>query len=150
MTAKTSPSPAPAAEKKAVATRRTAAAKKSAPAKAAPAKKAAPKPEVDITRKTPYGTEYRVVRAATVKIEADLPWLTICLAHDEHVASKSLKDACLLGTKGRTAEWCAECSKLRDGKDKPAPKEAEKPAKASKPAPRATTRRSRVKEAPAN
>lgn len=104
---------------------------------ATPAKTPAPKPEVDLTRKTPYGTKYRVVRTASVKIGADLPWLTICLDHDEHVASKSLRDACLLGTKGRTAEWCSECGKLRDGKDKPAAIEPVKTA----------TRRSRSKAA---
>lgn len=141
MTAKTSP--APAAEKKAATPRRTTAAKKAAPAKATPAKKAAPKPEVDITRKTPYGTEYRVVRAATVKVQTDLPWLTICLAHDEHVSSKSLRDACLLGTKGATAGWCVGCDKIRNGKDNPAAKEAETPAKTSKAPAKGTTRRSR-------
>jgi hypothetical protein len=41
---------------------------------------------VDLTRKTPWGTLYRIVRAATVNLSTSdgKPWGTICLEHDVH------------------------------------------------------------------
>lgn len=68
--------------------------------------------EVDLTRKTKHGTEYRVVRASTVGADADKPWVTICLTHDAMIASDTLKLACAAGTQGRTVEWCTDCKKM--------------------------------------
>ncbi|WP_022924895.1 hypothetical protein [Serinicoccus marinus] len=120
---------------KSTATRRTAGAKKSAPAP----KSTAPKPEVDLTRKTPHGTKYRVARTGTAEVKSDSPWVAVCLDHGKHAGAKSLKEACLLGTKGRTAEWCPACKRLVT--------KAEKPTETSKSSGRPTTRANRSEAA---
>jgi hypothetical protein len=76
---------------------------------------------VDLTRKTPWRTEYRVCRVETAGIEGE-GWVTLCLAHSQHVISPTLGKACTAGTKGAVAEFCDKCKTLST-----APKES--PAK---------------------
>lgn len=81
-----------------------------APVEAKPIKKAT-SGSVDLTRKTPWGTQYRIVRALIVGL-GESGWVTICLEHDQHVASGSLRLACEQGTNGSVAKWCKKCAPL--------------------------------------
>lgn len=83
--------------------------------------------EVDLTRKTPWGTQYRVARTATAGATCDQHWVTICLEHQTQHGSDTLRTACTAGTRGAVAEWCDACAVLRDGPPDPEP---------AKPAPR--------------
>lgn len=109
---------------------------------------------VDLTRKTPWRTLYRIVRAevAGIKPTEGGTWATICLEHKTHVLKASLREACLAGTKGSVAVWCAKCKPLAAA---PKPEKATIAAAVevaeAKPAPaRRTTKKVAVQpEAPA-
>jgi hypothetical protein len=122
--------------------------------------------EVDLTRVTPWGTHYRVVRAATIGVETaeGKPWVTLCLEHKTHHESSSLKTACLAGTKGSSARWCKQCltaSKapkaapvkkvVAETKPAPAAKRAAPAKKTPAPAakPTTTTRKAPARRSPA-
>ncbi|KYH43244.1 hypothetical protein [Branchiibius sp. NY16-3462-2] len=90
--------------------------------------------EVDLTRKTPWGTEYRVARTATAGVACDQRWVTICLEHNTQHGSDTLRTACTAGTRAAVAEWCNACAVLRDG-----PPEPVEPAPATNPARKRTT-----------
>lgn len=94
--------------------------------------------DVDLTRKTPWRTMYRIVRAKTAGLDvaAETPWVTVCMEHSTHIASPSLRTACLAGTKGSVAEWCAKCRPLAAKAEKAADKA--KPA-AEEPTPKKAT-----------
>lgn len=95
-----------------------------------------PRNEVDLTRSTPWGTEYRIARTATADVECDQRWVTVCLAHDTFHPSPTLRTACAAGTRGSVADWCDPCAKLRNAPPEPAPEPEPAPAKppAKKPA----------------
>jgi len=79
----------------------------------------APKPQVDTTRTTPWGAQWRVVRAETVGIDSENRWAVMCLAHGSHTSHSSMKPAFELGTRGRVADWCDACRRMRDGEPEP-------------------------------
>lgn len=110
------------------------------PARRAPAKKAAPapkKPEVDLLRETPFGTGFRIVRAATAGIVAAKPWVTICTTHNVVHEADTLRAACFAGTRGSTAGWCKECAKTKATHEAEAKKAATARAAAKKAAAKA-------------
>ena len=102
--------------------------------------------DVDLTRKTPWRTMYRIVRAKTVGLDvaAETPWVTVCMEHSTHVASASLRTACLAGTNGSVTEWCAKCRPLAAKAAAAKTKAEAKPEPADKP----TARRAAKKAAP--
>ncbi|GAB3586376.1 hypothetical protein [Calidifontibacter terrae] len=93
--------------------------------------------EVDLTRKTPWGTEYRVARTVTAGVECDQRWVTICLEHNTQHGSDTLRTACTAGTRGAVADWCDSCATLRNSPPEPAAER--EPA----PAPKTPSRRTR-------
>lgn len=88
--------------------------------------------QVDLLRKTPWGTEFRIARTESfgLEVKGDGKWTTACLAHSTSITSSTLRKACLAGTRGSVAEWCADCAKLKDAPKPAAPAKA-KPAAAT-------------------
>ena len=81
-----------------------------------------PTTPVDVTRKTPWKTEWRVCRSTEYADDREAKWTTCCLEHGNFVPTDAMRDAFNIGTAAPVAAWGAPGSPLRDGKEpEPAP-----------------------------